>query len=94
MMRGGRKFTGCVSGVASSTSFHILIDLSHSAVMRRLPVWSKDMSRIPHSDSNDPGCRMLSVAWKLLEDFQSQNLRHSAKPSAQTVGEDPFLTDR
>lgn len=66
---------GWLSGVASSTSFHILMDLSHSAVIRRLPVLSKLVARIPHSDSREPGWSTLAVAWKLLEDFQSQNLQ-------------------
>lgn len=38
---GGSQFTGCDCSVASGSSFHILIVLSASPVMRREPDWSK-----------------------------------------------------
>ena len=66
---------GWLSGVAVSSSFHILMVLSNSAVISRLPVASKVMADIPASDSREPGCTMLAPAWKLLLDFQSQNLQ-------------------
>lgn len=42
--RGGLKSMGWLSGVALSSSFHILIVLSASHVTRREPVWSKDIA--------------------------------------------------
>ena len=44
MSLGGLKSMGWLSGVALSSSFHILIVLSASQVMRREPVRSNDMA--------------------------------------------------
>lgn len=57
----GLQFTGCVSGVAVSSSFHILILLSTSPVIRRSPVWSNVLQYTPASLSRDPDCASVSA---------------------------------
>lgn len=47
--------TGSLSGVASSSSLQILMVLSTSQVIRRVPVRSKVLARMPASLSSEPG---------------------------------------
>ena len=55
--------TGWDSGVALSSSRHILTDLSASQVMSRVPVWSNVIANSPASLSRLPGCGLVSVDW-------------------------------
>lgn len=71
MSRGGRKLTGWLSGVAFSSSRHILTDLSASADARREPDLSNASAKIPDSDSREPGWMGEMPAWKRLPLFQS-----------------------
>mmetsp|Transcript_17015 Transcript_17015/g.50787 ORF Transcript_17015/g.50787 Transcript_17015/m.50787 type:complete len:212 (+) Transcript_17015:596-1231(+) len=71
---------GCVSGVAFSSSFHILIDLSASALASRLPERSKARAKMPDSDSRDPGWTGEMPAWNLLPLFQSYPQRDPLSP--------------
>jgi hypothetical protein len=52
---------GC--GVAVSSSLHILMVLSVSAVTSRVPVWSKAVAKMPASASSDPGCGRDCSSW-------------------------------
>ena len=56
---------GWLSGVASASSFQILIVLSASPVISREPERSKAHEKMPRSDSSDPGCAIVSSVWKL-----------------------------
>lgn len=49
------KIRGCVSGVASSSSFQIFIVLSHSAVIILRELRSNLISNIPASQEREPG---------------------------------------
>jgi hypothetical protein len=55
---------GCVSGVASLSSFQILMVLSASPVIRRLPVASNTAAKMPASASRLPGWGLLALLWK------------------------------
>ena len=67
------KTSGCVSGVAVSSSLYILIDLSHSAVIILRELRSNLMSNIPASHESEPGCTCVFIYWKLCPLCQSKN---------------------
>jgi hypothetical protein len=65
-------FVLCQIPTASGSSFHILMDLSASAVISRVPDLSKQSANIPRSESMEPGCGGGCSFWKQKPDLKSQ----------------------
>ena len=85
MSRGGRKLMGCVSGVASSSSRHILTVLSASADASREP----DLGNTAHGQSDAACCKQSAMTLQLNLHPTDHRCRQPAVDRQHTAATSP-----